>query len=81
MENQKLLKELLMQVKKPFYAVNNQDEIKLITEDNDFFINDFKNESFSQIEAFVPAVTPTTLGDENFKKRHEKISIYCRSNG
>ena len=70
MENQKLLKELLMQVKKPFYAVNNQDEIKLITEDNDFFINDFNQESFSQIKAFVPAVTPETLGDEKFKKRH-----------
>ncbi len=70
MENQKLLKELLMQVKKPFYAVNNQDEIKLITEDDNFFINNFNQESFSKIKAFVPAVTPENLGDEEFKKRH-----------
>ena len=70
MENQKILKNLLINVKKPFYAVDNQDEIRLITEESDFFINNFNQKSFSRINAFIPAVTPETLGDGKFKKRH-----------
>ena len=65
MENSRLLKELLMQVNKPFFSIKKKDELQWLIKNNEF-----NQESFSQIEAFVPAVTPATLGDENFKKRH-----------
>ncbi len=70
MENTILLKELLMQVKKPFFAIKNNDDINFLSKDNDFFIKDFDQDSFSRIKAFVPSVTPQGLGDDKFKKRH-----------
>ena len=65
MENSKPLNELLMQVKKPFFSIKKRDKLQWLTKDIDL-----NQESFAQIEAFVPAVTPETLGDENFKERH-----------
>ena len=64
------LNELLKTVNKPFFAVQNGNEIEFITKDNIFFTNGFNQDSFSQIKAFVPAVTPENLGDDQFKKRH-----------
>ncbi|MDM8535711.1 PfaD family polyunsaturated fatty acid/polyketide biosynthesis protein [Desulfobacterales bacterium HSG17] len=64
------LNELLMSVNKPFFAVQNGKGIEFITKDNIFFTNGFNQDSFSQIKAFVPAVTPENLGDGKFKKRH-----------
>ncbi|MCP4673432.1 MAG: PfaD family polyunsaturated fatty acid/polyketide biosynthesis protein [Desulfobacula sp.] len=59
-----------MQVKKPFFAIKNSDILNFLPKDNDFFLKNFNQDSFSKIKAFVPAVTPQSLGDDNFKKRH-----------
>ena len=64
------LKDLLMAVNQPFFAVQNDKGLELITKDNKFFTNGFNQDSFSRIKAFVPAVTPENLGDKEFKKRH-----------
>lgn len=60
MENSNSLKELLMQVNKPIFAVQNDDRLNFVTENNDF----------DRVKAFVPAVRLENLGDEKFKKRH-----------
>lgn len=60
METSTPLKELLMQVNKPIFAIQNDDGLDFITENND--LHPFK--------AFVPAVRLEDLGDEKFKKRH-----------
>jgi trans-AT polyketide synthase, acyltransferase and oxidoreductase domains len=88
MNNKNILNKLLMQVSKPFYACDlqnendskiigkaqilaqNSDELSFITKDNEFFTKNFNQESLSRIKAFVPAVTPETLGDKKFKERH-----------
>ncbi len=70
MEESTQLKDILMQVKKPFFAIQNSNGLNFISKDNDFFIKNFTRDSFLKIKAFVPAVTPQSLGDDNFKKRH-----------
>ncbi len=70
MENSIALKELLMQVSKPIFVIQNDDKLTFATKDNDFFINAFKEDTLHHIKAFVPAVEPENLGDEKFKKRH-----------
>ncbi len=66
----KHLKKLMMQVDQPFFAVKKKESIQFITEDDQFFLNDFNRHSLSKIRAFVPSVTPADLGSRSFKKRH-----------
>ncbi len=70
MEETTQLKELLMQVKKSFFAIQNSNGLNFMSKDNDFFTKGFAQDSFLKIKAFVPAVTPQSLGDDTFKKRH-----------
>jgi len=70
MPMQSPLKELLMQVNKPIFAVQNDDKIDFVIENNSFFTTAFKNNTRDCIKAFVPAVRLENLGDEEFKKRH-----------
>ncbi len=57
------LNELLMQVNKPIFAVQ--------TDDNGInFITGAKDSTGAHIKAFVPAVRLENLGDDGFKKRH-----------
>lgn len=69
-ENSNSLNELLMQVNKPIFAIQNNDAIHFIHNDNDFFTAAFKEDTLHHIKAFVPAVRPENLGDERFKTRH-----------
>ncbi len=64
------LKQLLMQVNRPFFAVQESDGLKFITKENDFFFNHYNKESLPEIKAFVPGISPETIGDKNFKNRH-----------
>lgn len=70
LKNTTPLKELLMQVNKPVFAIQTNDELNFIANDNDFFTTAFKENTFHCIKAFVPAVSLENLGDEQFKKRH-----------
>jgi len=70
MKNSIPLKDLLMQVNKPIFAIQKNTGLDFITKDNDLFINAFKENSLQHIKAFVPAVGLENLGDERFKKRH-----------
>ncbi len=69
-ENSNSLNELLMQVNKPIFAIQNNDGIHFTHNDNDFFTTAFKEDTLHRIKAFVPAVRPENLGDERFKNRH-----------
>ncbi|WP_457551963.1 PfaD family polyunsaturated fatty acid/polyketide biosynthesis protein [Desulfobacula sp.] len=69
-ETSSSLKELLMQVNTPVFAVQNDSKINFISEQTDFFLTAFKENTRHRIKAFVPAVRPENLGDEGFKKRH-----------
>ena len=60
METLPPLKELLMQVNTPIFAVQTDDGLHFVTENNDLH----------RFKAFVPAVRLEDLGDEKFKKRH-----------
>ena len=64
------LNRLLMQVNKPFFAVKKNDNFDFIIKKDDFFAKNFNQKSFAEIKAFVPGVTPETLGDKKFKNRH-----------
>ncbi len=55
------LKNLLMQVNSPVFAVQNNDGIQF---------TDKAPELFSEIRAFVPAISPATLGEKKFRVRH-----------
>jgi len=70
MENSIPIKELLMQVSKPIFAIQNKDGLNFITRDNDYFINTLNEDTLHRVKAFVPAVKPENLGDKGFKKRH-----------
>lgn len=70
------LKDLLMQVNKPIFAVQNNGRITFITKDNDFFTRTYREDMPHLIKAFVPAVAPRNLGDEKFKKRHSLKFAY-----
>lgn len=67
-ENSRPLKELLMQVNKPIFAIQNNDKINFTLKGNEFFKRAFKQDTL--IKAFAPAVEPGNLGDSAFKKRH-----------
>ena len=70
-EKSNSLKDLLMQVNTPIYAVQTDEGgIDFIAEDNDFSFSAFKENSEHCIKAFVPAVRLKNLGDMGFKKRH-----------
>ena len=70
-EKSNFLKNLLMQVNTPIYAVQTDDGgIDFISEDNDFFFSAYKENSGICIKAFVPSVPLKNLGDIGFKKRH-----------
>lgn len=70
MENTMPVKDLLMHVNKPIFAVQDHDAIQFISKDNDFFTRAGADGSPYHIKAFAPAVRPETLGDEQFKRRH-----------
>lgn len=55
----KPLRQILMQVRRPFYAVGSNDDIS--------YVDDPQTEP---VKAFVPGLAPEALGDEGFKKRH-----------
>jgi len=70
MKNSIPVKELLMQVSKPIFAIQNKEGLNFITRDNDYFINALHEDAMHSVKAFVPAIKPENLGDKNFKKRH-----------
>jgi len=59
-----------MQVNKPIFVIQDDDELHFATKNNDFFINAFKKNTLHHIKAFVPAVSLENLGDKKFKSRH-----------
>ena len=64
------IKELLMQVEKPIFAIQNNGKIEFLSNDNDFFTSDIQKKTPYTIKAFSPALPLENLGDANFKKRH-----------
>jgi len=61
MDNPSNLKNLLLQVSRPVFAVQNNGSMHF---------TDKAPELLSEVMAFVPAITPSTLGDKSFRKRH-----------
>ncbi len=64
------LKELLLQVRKPFFAIRKNDRLFFVIKDADFFTDSPKEDTDLQIKAYVPAIGPENLGDARFMARH-----------
>jgi PfaD family protein len=64
------LKELLMHVNTPIFAIQKDEKIHFLFDDNDFFFKALNQDNGHCIKAFVPAVRLENLGDEGFKRRH-----------
>ncbi|MCG8638843.1 MAG: PfaD family polyunsaturated fatty acid/polyketide biosynthesis protein [Desulfobacterales bacterium] len=64
------LRDRLMQVNKPVFAVQNEDRIDFISTDIHLLSSSVQDQSSPGIRAFAPALPPENLGDDSFKNRH-----------
>ncbi len=64
------LKELLLQVKHSFFAIQKDGKIFFIKKDAAFFTETIKKDPAQHIRAYVPAISPENLGDTKFMVRH-----------
>ncbi len=64
------LKELLLQVRKSFFAIQKNDRLSFVINDPDLFKDVPKNDMDFHIKAYVPSVGPENLGDKGFMARH-----------
>ncbi|MFH2090871.1 MAG: PfaD family polyunsaturated fatty acid/polyketide biosynthesis protein [Pseudomonadota bacterium] len=76
MEKNIPIKELLRQINKPIFAIQNQGEISFLSKDHDFFTPDIQNQVPYTIKAFSPSLPLENLGDDAFKKRHSLKYAY-----
>ncbi len=64
------LKELLLQVRKSFFAIRKNDRISFVINGPDLFKDVLKNDMDFHIKAYVPSIGPDNLGDAGFMSRH-----------
>lgn len=64
------LKELLLQVRKPFFAIQKHDRVSFVLKDTDFFKDIPQKDKDLHIRAYVPSIGPDNLGDAGFMARH-----------
>ena len=64
------LKELLLQVRKPFFAIQKGGRLSFVINGPDLFKDSFKKDMDFHIRAYVPSIGPENLGDAGFMARH-----------
>ncbi len=64
------LKELILQVRKPFFALEMDGRISFVMKDASFFTDLIKKDAAMKIRAYVPSLGPENLGDAGFMIRH-----------